>query len=155
MQRWTRTALIVMAVVVVAALAWLAADRIVFSNAPRPGAGRSTADAVYLAVVPKTGEIATGTVSAAHADAAANYLEARIAAASASRREWNLVPWGTSATTGPERVDARSSARTAPAQRLTVYHYADGSALRIAEDPKPIDGVYNAYVVVQVQISRP
>jgi hypothetical protein len=151
--KWTIGAIAVLAIV---AAGWLIGSRLIHPAKPSAGSGSSIADTVYKAVDPKVGEVATATVSAGNTDAVNTYLEARIISAASSKPEWALAAWGPDKKrTGVERLDAMDYAKKEASQRWAIFHFSDGSTLRIAEDPAPAGGNLNAWKVKAVEVSRP
>ena len=157
MQPWVKSVLLV-----IVAMALVAGVGIVATPLAKPAPEQSPlrttiADEVLEATDgAQVGEIATATVGPANQDAAADYFEARVFEAADSKSEWKIANWGPgNERVGPERFNGRGYGTKSLSQRWVVFHFSDGSALRVAEIPS-VDGTTpDLWRVKSAEVTRP
>jgi hypothetical protein len=157
-QPWVKSVLLVLAAMILVAGVGVAFSRLT-EPAPKPSPRQTkttTADAVLQAADPQIGEVATATIGPANEREAPGYFEARVLGVAESKPEWMLANWGpANEQVGPERVDTQEYGSATPAQRWIIFHFADGSALRVGEVPAAVGGLLNAWRVGSVEVTRP
>jgi len=153
MQPWVKSVLLV-----IAAMALVGVVGIAFTPLARRAPVKATqvtaaADEVLSAVSPRVGEIATATAAPADGKLVTGYFEARVLAAADSRPDWKIAKWG--AHVRPEQLSIKANGSATPAQRWVIFHFADGSALRVAEIPSAVGSKPSAWRVKSAAVTRP
>jgi hypothetical protein len=155
-QPWVKSVLLVIVAMALVGVVGIMATPLAKPAPEQPTRPTTIADMILEATGAQVGEMATATIGPANRDAAPGYFEARVLEAAESKPEWAIANWGAANDRiGPERFNGSGYGTKALSQRWVVFHFSDGSALRVAEIPSVVGSMPNAWRVKSVEVTQP